>query len=431
MASFFIPLTGLEADSTALNTIANDLSNMNTTAFKSESTNFADLFYQQIGTTGAGNPIDVGAGVKVASNAISFTQGSINSTGNSTDVALNGNGFFVVSNGGGYEYTRAGDFSVDSSGNLVTSNGLSVMGYPAVNGVVNTNAPLTAINVPIGAVLEPQATGSMGITANLDAAATTVPPTSFPAQVTVYDSLGEPHLVNIQFTQASTVAAPNTWDYSITLPAADYAGAAPAAITGTLSFDANGNLSTVTQGGGAAQTVGAAGGDISSIPLAFNGLADGSNNLSINWNLLDANGKPIISQVDTASAVSATTQDGYASGQYQSFTIGSDGTVTATYSNGQKENVGQVALANVANLQGMQLLGDGDYATTLASGTASVATSGTDGLATLQDGALEASNVNISNEFSDLIIAQRAFEANAKSVTTFDTVTQDTINMVH
>jgi len=429
MASFFIPLTGLESDSTALNTIANDLSNMNTTAFKSESTNFADLFYQQIGTTGAGNPITVGAGVKVASNAISFTQGSINSTGNSTDVALNGNGFFVVSNGGGYEYTRAGGFSTDSSGNLVTSNGMSVMGYPAVNGVVNTNAPLAAINIPIGQVLEPRASTSMGMTANLDAAAAT--PSSFPAQITVYDSLGEPHLVNIQFTQASTTAVPNTWDYSISLPASDYAGAAPAAITGAMTFDTNGNLTSIKQGAGAAQNVGTAAGDISSIPLAFSGLADGSSNLSINWNLLDASGKPTISQEDTASAVSSTTQNGYNSGQYQSFTIGSDGTVTATYSNGQKENVGQLALANVANLQGLQLLGDGDYATTLASGTASVGTSGTDGLATLQDGALEASNVNISDEFSQLIIAQRAFEANAKSVTTFDTVTQDTINMVH
>ena len=122
---------------------------------------------------------------------------------------------------------------------------------------------------------------------------------------------------------------------------------------------------------------------------------------------------------------------GYASGQYQSFTIGADGTVTASYSNGQLQSVGQLALANVTNLQGLSLQGDGDYVTTLASGTAVIGASGTTGLGTVQDGALEASNVNISSEFSDLIIAQRAFEANAKSVTTFDTVTQDTINMVH
>ncbi|MGA9061528.1 MAG: flagellar hook protein FlgE [Terracidiphilus sp.] len=428
MASFSIPLTGLEADSTALNTIANDLSNMNTTAFKAQSTDFSDLFYQLIGSTGSGDPIQVGAGVTVASNEIAFTQGSINSTGNSTDVALNGSGFFVVSNGaGGYEYSRAGNFSLDTNGALVTSNGLSVMGYPAVNGVVNTSAPLTAINIPVGQVQEPQATTTLNMTANLDAA--TAAGTQFPAQVTIYDSLGEPHVATVTFKPTATA---NTWTYSVALPATDFASGVSTPVTGAMTFDANGNLTTVQPTGAPGpEAVGTAAGDVSSIALAFNGLADGAKNLSMQWNLLGTGGTPTISQVDTASAVSATTQDGYASGQYQSFTIGSDGTVTASYSNGQLLNVGQLALANVANLQGLSLLGDGDYATTLASGTAAAGTSGTSGLGTLQDGALEASNVNISSEFSDLIIAQRAFEANAKSVTTFDTVTQDTINMVH
>lgn len=426
MASFSIPLTGLEADSTALNTIANDLSNMNTTAFKAQTTDFADLFYQQIGSTGSGDPIQLGAGVKVASNEIDFTQGSINSTGNNTDVALNGNGFFVVSNGsGGYEYTRAGDFTLNSDGDLVTSNGLSVMGYPAVNGVVNTNAPLRAISIPIGAVQEPQATTTMSMTANLDASAAV--DTQFPAQVTVYDSLGEPHVATVTYEET----APNTWSYSVALPAGDFTTGISIPVTGTMAFDAEGNLATITPTGEPVETVGTAPGDVSSIALAFDGLADGANNLTIQWNLLGTGGTPTISQVDTASAVAATTQNGYPSGQYQSFTIGSDGTVTVTYSNGQLQNVGQLALANVTNLQGLQLLGNGDYATTLASGAAMVGPSGTSGLATIQDGALEASNVNISSEFSDLIIAQRAFEANAKSVTTFDTVTQDTINMVH
>jgi flagellar hook protein FlgE len=347
-----------------LNTIANDLSNMNTTAFKSQSTNFSDLFYQQIGFTGAGDPIQAGAGVKVASNEIAFTQGSINSTGNSTDVALNGSGFFVVSNGGGYEYTRAGNFSLDSSGALVTAHGLSVMGYPAVNGVVNTNAPLAAVEVPVGQVQEPKATTTLSMTANLNA--TTAAGTQFPAQITVYDSLGEPHVATVTFEPG---AAANTWDYSVALPDSAYAGAAPAAITGTLTFNASGNLSTVTPTGGVAGTVGTAPGDVQSIALAFDGLADAANGMNVQWNLLGASGTPAISQVDTASAVSATTQNGYASGQYQSFTIGSDGTVTASYSNGQQQNVGQLALANVSNLQGVTLLGDGDYATTLASGT--------------------------------------------------------------
>ena len=426
MASFSIPLTGLEADSTALNTIANDLANMNTTAFKAQSTNFSDLFYQQIGTTGAGDPVQVGAGVQVGSNETAYTQGTINSTGNSTDVALNGNGFFVVGNGdGAYELTRDGNFTQNANGDLVTNDGLNLMGYPAVNGVVNTNAPLAAINVPVGQVQVPQATTSFSMVTNLDAASATG--TQFPAQVTIYDSLGEPHVVTVTYTQT----APNTWSYSVALPASDFASGVSTPVTGTLNFDSNGNLTTVTPTGGAAETVGTAAGDISSIPISFTGLADASSNLGMQWNLFGAGGSPTISQVDTASAVSSTQQNGYPSGQYQSFSIGGDGAVTVTYSNGQRQNVGQLALANVENLQGLQLLGDDNYAATLASGTPSIGVSGTSGLATLQDSALESSNVNISSEFSDLIIAQRAFEANAKSVTTFDTVTQDTINMVH
>jgi flagellar hook protein FlgE len=332
----------------------------------------------------------------------------------------------VSNNGNGaYEFTRDGNFTQTANGDIVTAAGLNVMGYPAVNGVVNTNAPLTPISIPVGQVQEPQATSSFSMTANLDAASAAG--TEFPAQLTVYDSLGEPQVVTVNFTET----APNTWSYSAALPASSFTSGVSTPVTGTLAFNSDGNLTTVTPTGGAAETVGTAAGDVSSIPLAFTGLADDASNLNIQWNLLGPDGTPNISQVDTASAVSSTNQNGYPSGQYQSFSIGADGTVTVTYSNGQLQNVGQLALANVTNLQGLQLLGDGNYATTLASGTASIATSGADGLATLEDGALEASNVNISSEFSNLIIAQRAFEANAKSVTTFDTVTQDTINMVH
>jgi flagellar hook protein FlgE len=437
MASFSIPLTGLEADSTALNTIANDLSNMNTTAFKAQSTNFSDLFYQQIGSTGAGDPIQVGAGVKVASNETDFTAGTPNSTGVASDVALQGNGFFVVDGGNMQYLTRAGDFQTDSTGNLITTNGCNVMGYPAVNGVVNTNAPLTAINIPIGQVQAPQATTTMSIPTTLDSASATN--TQFPAEITVYDSLGQPHIATVTYE----MTAADTWTYSAQLPASDYSVAGgdvvPAAITGTLQFDNNGNLQTVTQGAGAPQTVGTAGGDVSSIALDFtpagppaSALADGAAGLTINWNLLSSAGTPNISQVDATSAISGTTsQNGYTTGEYVGFAVGSDGTVSVTYSNGQQQNVAQIALANVANLQGLTMLGNGEYETTQASGAATIGTSGTGGLGTMEGGALEASNVNISTEFSDLIVAQRAFEANAKSVTTFDTVTQDTINMVH
>ena len=438
MPSFFIPLTGLEADSTALNTIANNLANMNTTAFKAQTTNFSDLFYQQIGASGSGDPIQVGAGVGVAANVTDFTQGSYNTSGTSTsDMAIDGNGFFVVTDGSSTIYTRNGSFTQDTNGHLVTSGGEALMGYPAVNGVVNTNAPLSRINIPLmGEVQQPKATTAVSMTANLDSATlSSGGANAFPAEVTVYDSLGTSHNVTVTYTQTGT----NTWTYSAALPAADYSttggNAAPAAITGTMQFDANGNLTTVTPSGGAAETVGTGPGDVSSITLDFNPaannvLADGAAGLSIQWNLLGGAGKPTISQVDETSAVSGTSADGSGAGTCTGFTIGSDGTVTATYTSGN-EVVGQVALANVTNLQGLKLVGNSNYETTLASGPAAIGVPSSGGLGSIQDSALEDSNVNISSEFSNLIIAQRAFEASSKAVTTFDTVTQDTINMIH
>ena len=424
MPSFFIPLTGLNADSQALDTIANNLSNMNTVGFKSRTAQFADLFYQQIGATGDGDPLQVGVGTQISSIATDYSNGTSNWTGLNTDVALQGNGFFVVGDGTSQYLTRAGDFSLDSSGNLVTANGLKVMGYPSVNGVVNVNTALAPINIPESQILSPSATGSFSMTANLDSRAAVG--NTFPATVNIYDSLGQMHTATVTYTANGT----GTWKYSIALPASDLTSAQT--VTGTMTFDSSGNLTKIQPTGAAtASTVGTAAGDVSSVPVTFTGLSDGAANLTMNWNLLGTGGTPTIGQVASQSAVSATSQDGYTTGQYQSFTIGSDGTVTVTFSNQQKMNVGQIALGNVANAQGLQAMGDGNYATTLASGTATIGASGSAGLGTMQDGALEGSNVNISSEFANLIIAQRAFEANSKSITTFDTITQETIQMIH
>jgi flagellar hook protein FlgE len=436
MASFYIPLSGLNADSTAMNTIANNLSNMNTTAFKAQTTNFSDLFYQQIGTAGSGNEIQQGEGVQVASNATDYSQGSYDTSGTTaSDVALDGSGFFVVNSGGANLLTRDGSFTENTSGNLVTAGGQTVMGYPATNGVVDTSAPLTAITLPLTGQEQPAvATTSMSITANLDSAASTG--TTFPASVTVFDSLGAAHTVTVTYKQEGIdpVTGDAEWSYSAALPASDFTSGVSTPVTGTLEFNSSGTLATVTQTtptAVASTKVGTAAGDISSIPLSFSGLSDGAADLSIGWNLLGTGTTPTISQEDTASTQSAGPANGHAAGVCSGFTIGSDGTVSATYSNGQTEAVGQLALGNVTNQQGLSLQGDGNYATTLASGPASFGTAGTGGLGTIQDSTLEESNVNISAEFSDLIIAQRGFEANSKAVTTFDTITQETINMIH
>lgn len=411
MASFSIPLTGLNADQTELNTIANNIANLNTTGFKSQSTSFEDLFYQQVGSSGSGNPVLAGQGVKVAANSTDFTPGSVNTTaGSPSDVALTGNGFFVVNNDGTQEYTRAGDFQTDQNGNLTTADGLGVMGYPASNGVVNTNASLTSIQIPLGATQQPQATTEFSLNAmNLNASAAVG--TVVPTQVTVYDSLGQSHVATVNFTKAATA---NTWNYSISLPAGDYTGATTNT-TGTLTFNSSGQLTAP-----AANVTG----------ISFAGLADGASNLNFSWDLYDANNNPTMTQAASASTVGGTTQNGYSSGSYSGFSIGSDGTISVQFSNGQTQAVGQLAVAMVNNQQGLARTGNNNFSVTLASGPATIGVAGTGGRGTMEGGALEDSNVDISSEFSNLIVAQSAYEANAKSVTTFDTVTQATINMI-
>ena len=170
MPSFSIALTGLEANSVALDTIGNNLANLNTTAFKGQTTSFSDLFYQNIGSTGSGDALQVGLGTQVSGTNTDFSQGSLSTTTNSTDMALNGSGFFVVDQGGLEQLTRSGDFQLDQSGNLQTTTGAGVMGYAAANGVVNTNTPLTTLQIPVDATQAAQATENFGITANLDAA---------------------------------------------------------------------------------------------------------------------------------------------------------------------------------------------------------------------------------------------------------------------
>ena len=411
MSSFSIPLTGLESSTTALNTIANNLANMNTTAFKSQDVSFSDLFYQQIGESGSGNPLEVGAGSQVAATATDFTEGSVNSTGNANDMAIGGAtgaGFFVVKDGNSLEYTRDGSFTVSSAGDLTTQSGLPVMGFPVVNGAVNTNAPLAPIQLPVGSAQQPAATQNLSITANLDSTATVG--TQVSGQVQLFDSLGQSYNATVTFTNTGV----NTWGYSIALPGGAATGGAN--LTGTLSFNANGNLT-------------APAGNVAGI--SFTGLSDGASNMTFNWNLYGANNQSTITQFATTSDVASYTQDGFTSGQYQGFTVAADGLISAKFSNGQTAPVGQVALANVVNPQGLSVEGGNLYQTTLASGAASVGVAGTGGLGTIQDSALEASNVNISTQFSDLIIAQQAYEASSKAVTTFDTVSQDTINMIH
>jgi len=410
MGNFSIALSGLQANSVALNTIGNNLANLNTTAFKGQTTAFEDLFYQQIGQSGSGDAIQLGAGTRVSGTSTNFTEGTIlpDSNSNSADMALAGNGFFVVQQGGVQSLTRAGNFQLSSNGNLITQDGQQVMGYAAVNGVVNQNSSLSPITIPVGLNEGAQATQNFSITTNLNSNATVG--TTFSTPVQIFDSLGQSHQATVSYTKTAT----NTWSYSVALPTGDATGV-PSNNTGTLTFDTSGNLVSPT-------------GSVNNI--TFPTLADGASDLSFNWNLNNSSGTPTISQLAAASSNTANSQDGFTSGVYQSFVVDSAGVITAQFSNGRTSTIGQLAVATVANTAGLTASGGNNFMTTAASGLATVGVAGAGGRGTLDDGALEQSNVNISTEFSNLIVAQRAFEANSKTVTTFDTISQDVLSMV-
>ena len=509
MPNFSIPLSGLTADGTALSAIANNLANQNTTGYKDTRVLFSDLFYQSLGTTGSGDPIQLGAGAQVGSMPPVFTQGSVESTGVATDVAIQGDGFFVLQDAGTTSFSRAGSFSVDVNNFLVTSEGQQVMGYPAINGVVNTGTALQPLQLGAGSISPPTPTANLQIQTNLDAGAAVND--SFSTPVTIFDSLGTSHVMTLTFTKT----AANAWSYQLAIPATELNPAPPAGggaavpqtgilASGVLGFNGrgtltataagtagtptyagtgNGTISGVTAGAGSATetisitaldathfsvtgsvsgalgtaTVGtpfvsgplsfslAAGttpfvaGDtftvattagalanITAIPI--HGFTDGASDMTFNWNILNS-GVPVLSQVAGPSSTASTQQDGSASGSLVDFSIGSDGTVTGSFSNGKTAALGQLALASFANQQGLRREGNTDYGPTLASGQAVIGVPGTGGRGNLSGGALELSNVDIATEFANLIVAQRAFEANAKAVTTFDQITQDTINL--
>jgi flagellar hook protein FlgE len=411
MPSFSIPLSGLDASSTDLSVIANNLSNLNTVGYKGQDTQFQDLFYQQIGTSGDGNPIQEGVGTSVAGISSDLTQGSIQSTGVPTDVAIQGAGYFIVQNNGETLYTRAGNFTLGPTGQLLTQDGASVLGYPAVNGVVNANATLGPLSIATGLTNPPKPTANVQLSMNLDS--DTAVGGSFSTAVPVYDSLGASHVLTYNFTKT----AANTWSYSITIPAADVGqtGAPVVVNSGNLTFNGSGQLLTP-----AANVAG----------VAITGLADGASDLTLNWNLYDPNNGGLLTQVSGPSATSATQQDGYASGTLVDYTIGSDGTIQGVFSNGQTTPLGQIALASFSNDQGLSRNGSNELLSTLASGAANVGAPTTGGRGALTGGSLEQSNVDIATQFAQLIVAQSSYQANAKSITTFDQVTQTAINLV-
>jgi flagellar hook protein FlgE len=415
MSSFSIALSGLTADSSALDVVGNNLANLNTTGYKDSTVSFYDLLQQSV----AGGSTQIGGGVSAPQTERVFTQGSIQATGGNFDAAINGNGFFVVQNPAGATlYTRAGNFQLNAQGNLITATGQMVQGWSAQNGVVNTSGPTGNITIPSNALQTPSATLNMALSINLDAAGVSGQPSgSFSTPIQVVDSLGETHDLTINFTEQSA----GNWNYEVDIPGADLTsgttGTPSSVATGSLTFDANGNLTSPTAP--------------AQVPISITGLADGANDLNINWNLATdkGTGTPLVTQYANTSAVSASTQDGVPASQVTSVSIANGGAITAQFSDGSQVVVGQLALASVSNPDSLIATGQNNYEVGADTATPVIGVPGTGTLGAVEGGSLEASTVDIATEFTNLIVYQNAYEANSKVISTLDQMTQNLLNL--
>jgi flagellar hook protein FlgE len=411
MASFSTALSGLNANTTAIDVVGNNLANLNTDGFKASTVSFHDLVTESIGADLGSTQVGFGVGAPVT--LAQFTQGAIQSTGGPLDAAIQGDGFFVViDSSGATNYTRGGNFEVSANGTLTTSTGEAVQGWSMTNGVLNTNNPLGNITVPTGTLAPPVTTTAASVSLNLDASATPGTPTgSFSTSVQIYDSLGTAHTVTFAFTQSAT---PNQWNYSVTVPSSDLT-AADVPLTGTLTFDSNGTLTSPAP---------------TDVPPVINipGLADGASDMNVTWNMFNGT-TPTITQFSAVSATSALSQNGSAASNLVSVGLANGGQVLASYSDGQQLVVGQMGMVTIRNPDSLVAVGDNDYQTGANSALPAIGLPGTGGRGLVLGGSVEASTVDIATEFTNLIIFQRGYEANAKVVTTVDQLSQDTINL--
>jgi flagellar hook protein FlgE len=437
LRSLYAGVSGLQNYQTWMDVIGNNIANVNTVAFKSGRVTFKEGFAQLLqgasrppGDQGGINPIQVGLGMQIGSVDTNTSQGNLETTGLNTDVAIQGTSYFIARKGNQSFYTRSGNFQVDANGNLVTpDNGFVVQGKIAVNGVLQD--ALTDIKLPFGQETSAKATGTMSLAGNLDASApifdTSDPDGAGPAvagfnadtqavpanagawtttDITAYDSIGTKYDVKVDMYKT----AANTWNWQVDPAGLVAAGVPAASITGsgTLTFAADGTLTPTV-----AQTI------------AF--APPGANPMSITVNL--GSGTNGITQFSGTNAAVLRDQDGYASGSLQNFSIGSDGTITGSFSNGVNVPLAQIAMADFNNPAGLLRVGDNMYQESGNSGGAVVDYSGSGSQSTLTSGALEMSNVDLAQEFTNMIVAQRGFQANSKVITTSDQLLQDLVNL--
>jgi flagellar hook protein FlgE len=411
--AFSNALSGLQANSQAIDIVSANLANLNTYGYKAEQVSFDELVSQSL--SGSNGTSLVGGSVSATSTQ-SLSQGSITTTGQPYDAAITGNGYFVLQSPAGQQaFTRAGNFTVDATGQLLTQTGDNVQGWNAVDGVVNTNSAVSNITLPVAGLSAPTASTAFTLGVNLDASATVgSTAATFSSPIQVVDSLGQTHAMTVTYTET----APGSWSYAITIPPADLKSASTTPVaTGTLTFDSSGNLTAPT-----AKT--------SPVVVSVAGLADGAADMKLSWNLYDANGNPQITQYDQTSSNLSSSQNGLQAGQVTGISIGANGEVMAAYSNGANVEVAQLAVGSVLNPGSMQDLGNNTFGVTSATAIPAIGVPGTGSRGTVTGGALESSTVDIATEFTNLLVYERGYQANSKVITTEDQVVQTTLALI-
>ena len=460
MRSLYSGVSGMQNHQTRLDVFGNNVSNVNTTGFKRGRVNFQDMISQQL--TGAAkpteevggvNPKEVGLGMTVASIDTIFTQGNLQSTGVSTDIEIQGNGFFVLKNGQETFYTRAGTFGVDSEGTLVNpANGLRVQGWMAqeVNGemVINTAGSTEDLIIPIGQKDAAKATTNVDFACNLNkntlmleegASDSDILKATWGTETKVYDSFGNEHMLSVSFTRVP--GTNNQWQATVNVDAENAAETMTRVGLGTtdgventfvVTFDNFGRLQSVTDSAG---NVTNDNGQVS-IMASFNvpgGNPDADGNplrqtMNINLGTIGSI-ENTITQFAESSSTKAFYQDGYTMGYLDNFKIDASGIITGVYSNGTTRAIGQIAMASFTNQNGLEKAGDNTYVASNNSGLANIGTSGVAGKGSLLAGALEMSNVDLTEQMTDMIVTQRGFQANSKTIQTADTLLDTVLSL--
>ena len=438
MRSMYAGVSGLKTHQTRMDVIGNNIANVNTTGFKASRVTFKEMLSQTLsgakapqGNRGGMNPQQVGLGVSLGSIDTNLVQGNLQSTGLGTDLAIQGNGFFVVNNGTQNFYTRAGALTLDENGNLVNaSNGYIMQGWLANNGIIDTNSPLTGIRIPIGDTMAPQASTEAVFAGNLNAADRV----EWTATIDIYDSQGQKHTLTLKFTHTGNdtdndngndTVNDNEWNWTATIDGAtlvdsnDESGGSnddsgvsnddPGVsneITGTIIFGGDGKVVEVTG---------------NTFDINFNN--DTEKITGFNLDLF------AVTQMAGDNTLDGLYADGYAMGSLESFSIDNGGVITGSYSNGLTKAIGQIAVANFSNAGGLTRVGDTLFAESQNSGIAQIGAAGTAGRGRISAGTLEMSNVDLAEQFTDMITTQRGFQANSRIITTADEMLQDMVNL--